>query len=326
MTGAHIPHQQVQLGSGAFLDCELRRLAYGIDPQPQLQSKGYLVRCPGHDDRTASLSLRWGTHGILVHCFTGCAREQVIAELSRLGLWPLCRREDSWPPASSTPPPRRLQQSSAGVARTIDAILRGLLPAPGTPVEIYLLHFRAIDDGPQQEVLYHPGIKHRPTNTWHPGMVAPVRDLSGVCLALLWTYLRKDGRGKADVSPAKMALGPTRGCAVHLDGYEAGKLLVLAEGIETALSVRQQMRKNGRDCAVWSTLSAPGLKSLILPRDAADILIAADNDEPGEAAAQDVARRWTAEGRRVSIARPPPEFNDFNDVLIARSIGVGGAA
>ena len=104
------------------------------------------------------------------------------------------------------------------------------------------------------------------------------------------------------------------------DEYESGKLLVLAEGIETGLSVRQQMRKNGRECAVWSTLSAPGFKSLILPRDAADILIAADNDAPGEAAAQDAARRWIAEGRRVSIARPPAEFNDFNDVLQARQV------
>jgi putative DNA primase/helicase len=100
-----------------------------------------------------------------------------------------------------------------------------------------------------------------------------------------------------------------------------GKLLADAEGIETALSVRQQMRKNDRDCCVRSTLSTAGLRSLILPRDTADILIAADNDAPGEAAAQDAARRWMAEGRRVSIARPPADFNDFNDVLQARQSG-----
>jgi putative DNA primase/helicase len=105
-------------------------------------------------------------------------------------------------------------------------------------------------------------------------MVALVRNLAGDCVALHRTYLQEDGRGKANVSPAKKALGPTRGCAVRLDQFELGKLLVLAEGIETALSVRQQMRENDRDCCVWSTLSTAGLRSLILPYDAADILIA----------------------------------------------------
>jgi putative DNA primase/helicase len=298
----------------------LPRIAYALDPKPMPQTDGYLVRCPCHNDKTASLSLRWGTYGILLHCFAGCAREQLIAELRRLGLWPPLRRANVCPPPSSKPPPRQGEHSSAGVLPVIDAILRGLRPAPGTPAETYF-RFRAITDEPPPDTGFHPRTKHGPTNTWHPAVVARVRTLSGDCIALLRIFIRQDGRGKADVSPAKMALGPTRGCAVHLDEYEPGKLLVLGEGIETALSVRQQMRKNGRDCCVWSTLSAPGLRSLILPRDAADILIAADNDAPGAAAAQAAAQRWIDEGRRVSIARPPPEFNDFNDVLQARLAG-----
>jgi putative DNA primase/helicase len=134
-------------------------------------------------------------------------------------------------------------------------------------------------------------------------------------------FIRSDGRGKAEIDRSKLDLGPKLGCAVHLDNYQPGKLLVLTEGVETGLSVRQQMRKNGRECAVLSTLGTEGLRSLILPRDANDVLIAADNDEPGEAAAQDAARRWMAEGRRVSIARPSAEFNDFSDVLQARRAG-----
>jgi len=42
--------------------------------------------------------------------------------------------------------------------------------------------------------------------------------------------------------------------------------------------------------------------------------VLADGDEPGEAAAQDCARRWQREGRRVRIARPPQGM-DFNDLL-----------
>ncbi len=313
--GAHTCFWHIQFDSRVSSECELTRIAHALDPNPIPQTHGYLLHCPCHDDKTASLSLRWGTHGILLHCFAGCAREQLLAELRRLGLWPPRRRANDWPP-----PPSSILQSTAGDTPVINRVLRGIRPARGTPAETYF-RFRAITDEPSPDIGFHPRTKHGPTSTWHPAVVARVRTLSGDCTALLRTFIRQDGRGKANVSPAKMALGPMRGCAVHLDAYEPGKRLVLAEGIETALSVRQQLRKNGRDCAVWSTLSAPGLKSLILPRDAADILTAADNDVPGEAAAQDAARRWTAEGRRVSIARPPPEFNDFNDVLQARQAG-----
>ena len=48
------------------------------------------------------------------------------------------------------------------------------------------------------------------------------------------------------------------------------------------------------------------------------MIVLADGDEPGEAAAQDCARRWKREGRRVRIARPPHGM-DFNDLLKARN-------
>jgi putative DNA primase/helicase len=47
------------------------------------------------------------------------------------------------------------------------------------------------------------------------------------------------------------------------------------------------------------------------------VIVLADGDEPGEAAAQECARRWKREGRRVRIARPPQGM-DFNDLLKAR--------
>jgi DNA primase len=51
-----------------------------------------------------------------------------------------------------------------------------------------------------------------------------------------------------------------------------------------------------------------------LPRDVRDVIVLADGDDPGEAAAQHGARRWQREGRRVRIARPPHGM-DFNDLL-----------
>ena len=64
----------------------------------------------------------------------------------------------------------------------------------------------------------------------------------------------------------------------------------------------------------WAALSTSGLRALDLPKDVRDVIVLADGDEAGEAAARDCALRWKREGRRVRIARPPQGM-DFNDML-----------
>ena len=141
-------------------------------------------------------------------------------------------------------------------------------------------------------------------------MVALVtKGADGRPIALHRTFLDRDGGGKAPVDPAKMMLGPCRGGAVRLG--EAGGALMVGEGIETCLAA---MQATGNPA--WAALSTSSLRSLDLPRDVRDVIVLADGDEPGEAAAQDCARRWKREGRRVRIARPPQGM-DFNDLLKA---------
>ncbi len=48
------------------------------------------------------------------------------------------------------------------------------------------------------------------------------------------------------------------------------------------------------------------------------MIVLADGDEAGEAAARDCALRWKRQGRRVRIARPPQGM-DFNDMLSGRA-------
>jgi hypothetical protein len=43
-------------------------------------------RCPGHRSIGSTLALRDGPHGLIVYCHGGCRRDDVIAELGRLGL------------------------------------------------------------------------------------------------------------------------------------------------------------------------------------------------------------------------------------------------
>lgn len=124
------------------------------------------------------------------------------------------------------------------------------------------------------------------------------------------TFLRPDGSGKAPVQPDKMMLGPCAGGAVML--APAAHCLMVGEGIETVLSA---MRATG--LPGWAALSTSGLGALGLPPEVVEVVILADADPAGEAAAVRAARRWTREGRRVRIARPP-EGLDFNDVLMGK--------
>jgi hypothetical protein len=42
---------------------------------------GFTARCPGHDDRSNSLSIRVGAGKVLLHCFAGCTVETVCDAL-----------------------------------------------------------------------------------------------------------------------------------------------------------------------------------------------------------------------------------------------------
>ena len=135
-------------------------------------------------------------------------------------------------------------------------------------------------------------------------------------LAIHRTFLARDGSGKAPVDPQKMMLGPCRGGVVRLADASPGDVLMVGEGIETCLAA---MQATGHPA--WAALSTAGLRTLDLPQDVRDVIVLADGDAAGEAAARDCAWRWKRQGRRVRIARPPQGM-DFNDMLMRRE-GVG---
>ena len=143
-------------------------------------------------------------------------------------------------------------------------------------------------------------------------MVALVtRGVDDAPLAIHRTFLARDGLGKAPVDPQKMMLGPCRGGAVRL--APAGDMLMVGEGIETCLAA---MQATGHPA--WAALSTSGLLALDLPPDVRDVIVLADGDDAGKAAARGAALRWKREERRVRIAHPPNGM-DFNDMLLGRA-------
>jgi putative DNA primase/helicase len=277
----------------------------------------WIARCPVHDDRKPSLSICDADDGkVLVRCHAGCEQEQVIAAFRSLGLWEAkgYRRLIHPTPRAVAP-----DQPDYDDAKRIEAALviwKAAIPAGGTPVETYLAS-RGLHLQLPTTLRFHASLKHSSGGIW-PAMVALVtRGADDSPLAIHRTYLARDGGGKAPLDPQKMMLGPCRGGAVRL--AIAGDLLMVGEGIETCLAA---MQATGNPA--WAALSTSGLRALDLPNEVREVIVLADGDDSGEAAARDCALRWKREGRRVRIARPPQGL-DFNDLLIGRSSRSAGA-
>ncbi|MBB2200468.1 toprim domain-containing protein [Gluconacetobacter tumulisoli] len=99
----------------------------------------------------------------------------------------------------------------------------------------------------------------------------------------------------------------------------AGEALVLAEGIETALSIAIACPERRVLCAV----SLANMARVTLPPAVRTVIIAADNDAGNPAArrALDGACQWfLSQGRAVRLAMPETEGRDWNDVLQGENV------
>src|SRR3546814_19159592 len=106
-----------------------------------------------------SLSIRQGDRGILVTCFAGCDREDVLRELRRVPLRQRYSYRDT--PARASGNAARLWEEG--------------LPIPGTLAERYLTLRRLAP--PVDDLRFHPRCPYRPKpwTTFHPALLVAVR-------------------------------------------------------------------------------------------------------------------------------------------------------
>jgi len=280
------------------------------------EGRQWRCRCPIHGGR--SLMISNGHAGrLLVYCHGGCESSDVVTELRRIGFLtegPLIR---------STPIRHAETVLANGFALRLWRDARS--PA-STIVERYLMS-RGIKIPPSQAVRFLPRCPH-PSGATFPAMLGLVQHAQHGAVAVHRTFLKENGSAKAGVDPDKASLGAVSGGAVRLSPAEADQWLVVAEGIETALSVMQACHLPG-----WAALSAGGISKLVLPDSVSKVLICADNDANGvgQRAANAAAERFLSEGRKVRVALAPAPGVDFNDLLqgigtarIAEAIHVSG--
>jgi len=55
--------------------------------------RGWMARCPAHQDRSPSLRITDCDGKLLVHCYAGCTQDSVIDALRGRGLWPARGRQ-----------------------------------------------------------------------------------------------------------------------------------------------------------------------------------------------------------------------------------------
>jgi putative DNA primase/helicase len=269
------------------------------------QRTGGLCRCPAHDDRTPSLSVRPGERRLLFHCFAGCDTGKVLRALSALQLL------GSGPDCGSNvtaPSPADPGARHRGAAERLWA---AALPIRCSPAEAYLrsrgLALRVSD------LRYHPRTPHGrgALAIFRPALLAAVRDDAGL-VAVHRTFLDRSGK-LADLPLPKRALGRLGQGAVRLRPPSEG-ILGCAEGIESAISATQL---TGIPC--WATLGTERLARVALPSEVRRLILFLDNDAGGRRA--EMLARKTHRGRELAVeARYPAAAGaDWNDVLLART-------
>jgi hypothetical protein len=270
----------------------------------------WMARCPAHDDREPSLAIADARNGkVLVRCHAGCDQQDVIAALRARGVWDASeQRSTRFSCKPNRKPPLEANSDATSRSEAAHAIWQRSQLAEGTPAANYL-RSRGLTIPVPTLIRFHAGLKHPSGDVW-PTMVALVaHGVDGKPIGFHRTFLARDGSAKAPVEPTKMMFGPCCGGAVRLG--LPGDVLMVGEGIETCLAAMQATHH-----PAWAALSTSGLRSLDLPREVRNVIVLADGDDPGDAAAQACAWRWKGEGRRVRIARPPRGM-DFNDLLRA---------
>jgi hypothetical protein len=272
-----------------------------------------IARCPAHDDRNPSLSLKDGIDGrLLVHCFARCDFRRVRDELRNLGLL----YEDGaagsrgWGMVARSGGDERA--ASAGRTSSARRFWEDAGSACGTLAERYLRE-RAYP-GPIPKSLRFLRRCWHPSRQELPALVAAAHR-GGDLVAIHRIYLAEPGR-KADVTPAKASLGPIGGAAVHLS--RGSGPLVVAEGIETSLALLDAMRT--LEPSVWAAVSAPGMEQLELPDVPGLLAVAPDRDARGRKAALVLAERAYSQGWRVRIMEPPI-CGDWCDLAMREATG-----
>jgi hypothetical protein len=172
-------------------------------------------------------------------------------------------------------------------------------------VEVYLHDVRRCVGEVPATIGFLPATDHHPpamisafgiATEPEPGRLSiPLSNVTGVHL----TRLRADGRGKADTdAPTKVMIGRSIGSPIVLAPANDLLGLVIAEGIETGLSLWEAL-----GTGVWAAGGAGRMPALAdaVPDWIDNVVVAVEDDVAGRRGAEQLAARLAARGIRVEL-------------------------
>ena len=266
---------------------------------PKRSGSGWSCRCPAHEDRNPSLSIGVGEDGrALVNCHAGCSAEAVARALA------LAMRDLMRAPAQTDRPPARRRTGRA------------------TPTAAHSVHR---ETGTPEAMIADLERRHGPASarwTYHSADGHPVG------IAVRWESVAADGKASKVVMPVSLIDGawvnkamPAPRPLLHLS-----VLLTLPPGAWVYVCEGEKAAEVARAIGFVATTSAGGSKAAAQtdwsPLRDKVVLVLPDNDEPGEAYADDmVALCQKAGAEEVRVLRlwehwpALPEAGDIVDVL-----------
>ncbi|MEI5685454.1 DUF7146 domain-containing protein [Sphingomonas kyungheensis] len=280
--------------------------------------------CPFHSDNTPSFTIYADDRR--AHCF-GCAWSGDVLDFVQQAYGVKLRGAIDMLDGGAL---RQLEQQRAPAKPKADLrpvaqrIINESAPIKGTPAEAYLRSRGITMDLPHTlrfARLTPPQIEGNGLLAANgpaplPALVAIVTDAAGELLGLQRTYLTEDGQ-KAVTRPTetdrkpkvKYSLGHVAGGSIQL-GPPAPSMLV-TEGLEDGLTLAQMLGRS-----VWVAAGTSMLPQMAFADVTRAIVIGADGDAAGEAAAQKAQAVFIAGGLHARITRPRAPHKDFNAQLM----------
>jgi phage/plasmid primase-like uncharacterized protein len=157
-------------------------------------------------------------------------------------------------------------------------------------------------------------LRYLPATDEHPhAMLARITDaISAAPISLHFTRLHPDGTKTVDKPKRLLAGHRKNGGVIRLwpdDCVTQG--LAIAEGIESALAAAHGFTP------VWAAIDAGNLSLFPVLKGIDALMVIADHDATGLAAARRCAQRWADAGREARIAIPPTAGQDAADLVAA---------
>jgi hypothetical protein len=279
-----------------------------LDGVKQTAPDRWIARCPAHEDRSPSLSIRQiGDGRVLLHCFSGCQIGDILAaiglELRDLYEGPLGQQ---FQPSHSRIPALDVLATYKPWRDVAAHLWERSRPLHGSLAATYLQRRGCRLPPADGDLRYSPAHGKYPA-----AMLGRITDaVTGEPISLHRTYLSPDATKAGDDAKRYLPGHRKAGGVIRLWPNEAvTRAVAISEGIESGLAAAHGFTP------VWAALDADNLGKIPVLDGIDALTVVADRDAVGLSAARACATRWADAGREVRIATPRISGRDAADLV-----------